>query len=242
MKTMKNFVKMTMLTVMAINGTMMLTSCQKTIEETAEGLFNPLNNQLDKWNEEDKKLHLANLQSWTCGETDEDAIRQFGYENCFKVVPVSANFWESPKSVDLSPIVNKEDLCEVRSLSYVQRSSGRSELRIGSLLCDKRIANDLLSIFRTLYEEKYPVEGLTIGGELAKEQLLETNLTFCYYYDSHNSDSADQLQQKGLVVILNPAYPPTNGNDRAVELFRQHGFTWGGDTPDGQCYRFERNL
>lgn len=238
----KKLVKVTLMVVMALGSTTMMTSCQKDIETAVDGLFKPLNDKLDKWEAERKVQHLVNLQNWTNGETDEEAIKKFGYENCFKIVPVSDNYWGDNRSVALSPNVDKENLCEVRSLCYTTFGNARHEIHVGSLICDKRIANDLLNIFRTLYEEKYPVFELTKGYDFTWHQLIDCNFTFCYYYDIHQPDSADLLQQQGFVVILNPANPPANGHDRAVELFRQHGFTWCGERDYNCRYRFERQL
>ena len=237
---MKNIVKMTLVAMMALGNATFMTSCEKEMETAANGLLKPLTDMADKWDEEDKQQHLANLENWTSGPTDEEAIQKFGYDNCFKVVPLAADYWENPTSPDLNPNIDRTGLCEVRSLSYALGESGNSELRVGSLICDKRIAYDLLTIFRTLYEEKYPVEGLTTGAQFFREQLMSANLTVAYFYDALNPRAVDQWQQQGLAVDLNPAYPPTDGNDKAVQLFKQFGFIWGGDTPGGKRYRFER--
>lgn len=242
MKMFKKLAKMAFIAAVTLSSTTVLTSCQRGIEAAIDGVLKPLNDEVDKWNAEKKARHLENLQNWTHSETDEEAIKKFGYEKCFSVVTLPDKYWEDYNMVDLSPNVDKQNLREVRSLFYSVRDNSKPEIRIGSIICDKRIANDLLDIFRSLYEQKYPIEDLTPCYTLLWQQLMDLNSSFCYYYNAHQPESADLLQQQGLVVVLNPAFAPADGQDKAVQLFRQHGFTWGGDKPNGQRYRFERQF
>ncbi|GEM_PF-2720539 len=239
---MKKTAKMALVAALILGGTTMLTSCERDVKAAVDGLMKPVNDQLKRWDEQTKAEHLANLQNWVHSETDEEAIKKFGYEKCFSVVPLTDQYWNDYKTVALSPNADKAKLCEVRSLTYVSRGRDGYAIRIGSLICDKRIANDLLAIFRSLYEQKYEVPDLSPCYEFSWQQLINNNSSFCYFYDEHEPEAADLLQQQGLVVVLNPAFAPADGHDKAVQLFRQHGFTWGGDTPNGQRYRFERRF
>lgn len=87
-------------------------------------------------------------------------------------------------------------------------------LQIGGIVCDKRIASDLLYIFRELYEAK-----CMVGW----------------------ADSILMEQQQGLGVVVD-CENPLSANDLAVRLFKEKGFTWGGEQPDGNPNCFTKSV
>lgn len=124
---------------------------------------------LDELDRETRERNLRNLKDWNVNSsTSEEAISEFGYENCFKIVAVE------------DYIVLTEDA----SPSY--------------------------------------------------------NHTFCFHF---MADPVDEMHLKGLALVVNPYAPsqPT-ADDLCVKLFKQHGFTWGGDVQGGKRYRFEKSL
>ncbi len=200
--------------------------------------------ELDKLDKEVDDMYLNNLKEWVVNaSTSEKAIQQFGYEKCFAVLPIQDYYWveyEGNRPND-GPQIKKSDLMSVRSLVYCEHSMGH--LKTGEMVCHKRIASDLLAIFRALYEAKYNVDTMmpvaTSNYQYLTEDTNESNnTTFCFHFASEPLRDA---HVKGLAVVLNPNTPPVAG-DLAVTLFKQHGFTWGGDSPDGKCYYFEKKL
>lgn len=197
--------------------------------------------ELDKIDKEVDEMYLNNLKDWVVNaSTSEKAIAQFGYENCFKVLPIQDYYWtQYQNSQKGTTTVNRSDLMSVRSLVYCEASMGH--LKTGEIVCNKSIANDLLAIFRALYEAKYNVDTMmpsaTSDYQYLTEQASASNdITFCFHF---TSDPLREAHVKGLAVVLNPNTPPT-ADDLAVKLFKQHGFSWGGDTPDGKRYYFEK--
>ena len=129
----------------------------------------------------------------------------------------------------------------MRSLFYCENAL--DHIHIGEIICHKSIANDLLAIFRQLYEARYNIESLMPVSsseltELTDRANASYNFTFCFNF---NSSPVDEQHLQGLSVVVNPYTPPT-ADDQAVRLFKQHGFTWGGDTAGGKRYRFEKEL
>ena len=193
----------------------------------------------------DKKVdetNLNNLKEWVVNaSTSEKAINEFGYENCFSVLPIEDYYWNDfqnylPKE---GTTVNRSDQMSVRSLVYCAQNM--NHLKTGEIICNKNIANDLLVIFRALYEAKYNVDTM-IPFALSNYQSMTDdanagyNHTFCFQLVGNPLPEA---HVKGLAIVVNPATPP-EADDLAVKLFKQHGFTWGGDTPNGKRYYFEK--
>lgn len=210
----------------AIIGVLVSASCSE-IEE--------LDRQVDE-------MHLNNLKDWVVnGSTSEKAIAQFGYENCFKVLPLQDYYWEDYQNSqhDATATMNRSDLMSVRSLVYCGTSM--SPLKTGEIICNKTIANDLLAIFRALYEAKYNVDAviplfMNNYQSLTEQANASSNNTFCFHF---MGTPLPEAHVKGLAVVLNPYTPPTT-DDLAVKLFKQYGFTWGGDSADGKRYYFEK--
>lgn len=200
--------------------------------------------ELDKIDKEVNEMYLNNLKNWVVNAaTSEEAIKEFGYENCFTILPVQDYYWveyEGSRPKD-GPQISKSDLMTVRSLVYCEMSMGH--LKTGEIVCNKSIANDLLAIFRALYEAKYNVDtmmpvAISNYKYLTEDTNASNNSTFCFHFAS---EPLREAHVKGLAIVLNPYTPPKDG-DLAVTLFKQHGFTWGGDTPDGNRYYFEKKF
>ena len=198
--------------------------------------------EIEKMDKEVDEMHLNNLKNWVVnGSTSEKAIAQFGYENCFTILPIQDYYWKDYQNSqhEGTATVNRSDLMSVRSLVYFGTSM--SPLKTGEIICNKSIANDLLAIFRALYEAKYNVDtmmpvAMTNYQSLTEQANASNNHTFCFHF---TGNPLGEAHVKGLAVVLNPYTPPT-ADDLAVKLFKQHGFTWGGDSADGKRYYFEK--
>ena len=193
---MKKIAKSIMIASLIISWNVTFTSCSNPIEDIAEGLVNGIGDQLlnpDKYAErkeaERQQERFDNLVNWNVGcEVDQESINKFGYDNCFQITDDS----------------NPDGLCLVRYLRYNSATDGQTA-NISGIVCDKRIASDLVYIFRELYEAKCMVG---------------------------RADTIQMEQQQGLGVVVN-CEKQLSASDLAVRLFKEKGFTWGGDQPDG---------
>jgi hypothetical protein len=137
-------------------------------------------------------------------------------------------------------------------LSYVD-FNGKPQ--VGELVCNKTIADDLLSIFRSLYEARYPIRSIRLvddfGGD--DEVSMKNDNTSCFNYRRKTGMRALSKHALGLAVDVNPLENPyvrpsgvkpaeavpfadrekdfphkIDKNDLCYRLFREHGFSWGG--------------
>ncbi len=210
-------------------SSMVLSSCAKDI---ADAIEKGLDKAIEPLTEAQKQAHRDALTYWIINNgTDQEAIDAFGYNNCFTVVDIDDNRF----SEDLPAGVQKSDLCEVRTLFLWQEpgNANNSGILVGGVICHKDIANDLRDIFKQLYEAKYPINQMALSLNMPLKTALETDVTFCYSYNSNSPSEISEAHQKGKAVCLNPQNKPKSG-DKAVTLFTAKGFTW-----DGQ-YTFEK--
>ena len=245
--TTKNFLVKTMFMniLAAATFTFTFTSCSNPMEDIAEGLVDGVANKIvdtdgQKAREEKQKQErLDNLLNWNMGNVvDQEAIDKFGYDNCFQATEVPASIWEKAGNNVISPNIDINDLCLVRCLNYTYTTSGCAP-HIGGIICNRRIAGDLVHIFRQLYEAKYIVVQTDASLAYEKSRMKMLNLTYGYYYNKEEIEPMSMAQQQGLAVVVNGEEPLTS-DDLAVTLFKERGFTWGGDEPNGDPNYFSK--
>ena len=195
-----------------------LASCTSPMEDISEGLVDGVADKMldskgqKEREEKQKQERLDNLLNWNIGsEVDQEAIDKFGYDNCFQATEVPASLWDKAGLNTNSSDVDINDLRFVRCLIYTYAINGYAP-RVGGLICNKRIAGDLVSIFRQLYEAKFVVD---------------------------QDGTIPMVQQQGMAVVVISEEPLTS-NDLAVRLFKERGFTWGGDEPNGNPNYFSK--
>ena len=160
--------------------------------------------------------------------------------------------------------VKLSDLRYLR-LSYVDFEGGD---RIGELVCNKAIAEDLLAIFKALYEARYPIRSIRLiddfGGD--DEASMAADNTSCFNYRRKTGMRELSKHARGLAVDINPFENPyvrpsrvrpagaaafadrtkdfphkIDKDDLCYRLFREHGFSWGGTWRSVQDYQhFEK--
>ncbi len=145
-------------------------------------------------------------------------------------------------------------LSELRylKLSYIDFDGVQ---QMGEMICNKAIAQDLLDIFRALYEARYPIRSIRLIDEFGGDDVasMEADNTSCFNYRVIAGTKTLSKHAKGLAVDVNPlenpyvrsseVSPPAGApyadrskefphkidtDDLCYRLFMEHGFTWGG--------------
>ena len=80
----------------------------------------------------------------------------------------------------------------------------------GELICNVRIADDLLDIFKKLYAENYPIEKIRLIDEYdADDELsMRDNNSSCFNFRYVSYTNRISLHGYGLAVDINPFYNP----------------------------------
>ncbi len=161
--------------------------------------------------------------------------------------------------------ITRNDLRYLHVLHY----DAVGEVHEGEIVCHRDVADDLLSIFRALYDARYPIEKIRLVDDYAgdDERSMAANNTSCF--NARRVAGRRQLSRHSLgrAVDINPLYNPhvkSNGqvspasakayadrhgsfpykitrDDLCCRLFRQHGFRWGGDWKHSKDYQhFEK--
>ncbi len=102
--------------------------------------------------------------------------------------------------------VPREELRYLRILHY----DFSGNIRVGELVCHQSVSEDLLRIFRQLYDIGYPVEKVRLVDDYGADddRSCSDNNTSCFNYRTVAGTKRLSLHALGLAVDINPIYNP----------------------------------
>lgn len=200
-------------------------------------------------------------------EKDEISIQ---HENNIKIengVMISKDFKELFTYEPISDeVYNKmignsipyEGLVNIEELSYLKLSyyGFDGEPNIGEMIVGNEVAQEVLDIFKELYDNKYPIEKINLIDEYDAndEKSMSDNNTSAFCYREVAGSNKLSNHSKGLAIDINPLINPmvkgeivspeggrnflnrediTKGmitkGDICYEAFTKRGWTWGGE-------------
>jgi len=121
------------------------------------------------------------------------------------------------KSYPKDCTIKRSDLRYLQVLHY--DADGKTHK--GELVCNQKIAADLLDIFQELYEAHYPIERMTLvdNYEADDERSMTANNTSCFCYRVVAGSKHLSKHAQGLAIDINPLQNP------CVKK-RKDGSTW----------------
>lgn len=149
------------------------------------------------------------LEQWQAGEiVTADAVRAFGLNRCFGIDTLSDAVFArmQNKSYPARCSMDRAQLRYIRTLHY----DAEGRMLIGEMVCNRTIAEDLLAIFRQLYEHRYPIERMVLidNYEADDERSMRSNNSSCFCYRSVSGSKTLSLHSRGLAVDINTLYNP----------------------------------
>ncbi|MDE6653276.1 MAG: M15 family metallopeptidase, partial [Muribaculaceae bacterium] len=198
----------------------------------------------------------SKFDRWNAGDgVDDSLVLEYGLDRCFVADTISDNLFSQMNGTTFhadTPIARSE----LRYLKLVHYDH-QGKIHLGEMICNRKIAADLLEIFRELFNERYPIERMMLiskfGGD--DEASMEANNTSCFNSRKMTGGSKPSRHAYGMAVDINPLYNPyikkmndgslkilpenagyTNPDspyriekgDLCHRLFIEHGFKWGG--------------
>ena len=110
------------------------------------------------------------------------------------------------KSFPVGCKVSRNDLRYLRIKHY----DLQGRVHEGEMICNKRIANDLIDIFKELYRQKYPIERMRLVDDYDAddEKSMQANNTSCFCYRRVEGYNKLSNHSMGMAVDINPLYNP----------------------------------
>lgn len=83
-------------------------------------------------------------------------------------------------------------------------------IKMGELICNVGIANDLIEIFQTLFDAKYPIERMVLIDEYGADDRtsMRANNTSSFNYRVVAGSTKLSNHARGLAIDVNPLYNP----------------------------------
>ncbi len=110
------------------------------------------------------------------------------------------------KSFHPNPHIQRHDLRYLKVLhwDYDERT------HIGELVCNRLIADKLLSIFQELYANHYPIQHIRLADEYDAddERQMRDNNTSCFCYRNVPDTKKLSYHARGLAIDINTLYNP----------------------------------
>lgn len=137
----------------------------------------------------------------------EPYLKVFGSERFFKVMPINDDIRALMKDCSMK----KADIA-VEDLRYllVLHRDGEGNAIVGEMVCASSIADDLMEIFKALYQAKYPIEKMRLvdyyDGD--DEASMRDNNSSCFNQRDITAGGRCSKHSFGLAVDINPRYNP----------------------------------
>lgn len=149
------------------------------------------------------------MRQWKAGAVvSEKTIGRYGLDKWFVAMPLPDSVFArmQGRSYPKGCLIGRGDLRYVRLL-YVG-FDGKKHL--GELVCNKDIAADVVSIFKTLYENGYPIESVRLIDDFnASDELsMRANNTSCFCYRVVKGSRKLSAHARGMALDINPLYNP----------------------------------
>lgn len=152
---------------------------------------------------------MAQLHEWTpTAVVSDDAIKQYGMDSCFVAQPISDQIFQRMKGKSYKNNCTVP-LASLRYLRVLHRNiDGHTQL--GEIVCNASIADDLLSIFRQLYEQGYKIERITLidDYDADDEASMKANNTSCFNFRPVAGTTTLSKHSRGMAIDINPLYNP----------------------------------
>lgn len=190
-------------------------------------------------------------------------------------------FYEEPLSDDIIKRINGVSYHENNDITFddlrylhVRYIDFDGVSQSGEIICNKAISNDLIEIFKALYDASYKIEKIKLIDEYQADDDLSCadNNTSSFNYRVVAGSNSLSKHALGLAIDINPFYNPyitypdgkerisppgsepyadrTLDDDRLIKqgdlcytLFKEHGFTWGGEWKSLKDYQhFQKSI
>ena len=165
-----------------------------------------------------------------------------------------------------------KDKVDTNNLSYLKITywGFDSKTHVGEMIVNKKVAQEVLAIFKEVYNKKYPIEKMKLidyyGANDEKSMRDNNTSAFCYRVVANTNTLSNH--SKGTAIDINPLYNPyivgsyispstaskyTNRNltvkgmikkgDALYTAFTKRGWTWGGSWKSKKDYQhFEKSI
>ena len=135
-------------------------------------------------------------------------VESAGIDAYFAAEPISENVAARMrgKSLPDGATVRLSDLRYLRMLHYDENG----EMRTGEMVVNKAIANDVVAVFKELWQARYVIGSMRLIDDFNAEDTVSmcANNTSCFCYRAIVGGKKLSKHARGMAIDLNPLYNP----------------------------------
>ncbi|MEG0807915.1 MAG: M15 family metallopeptidase [Alistipes sp.] len=152
---------------------------------------------------------LQILKEWQAGKSvSEQSVEHFGIANCFQAVAIDNPIFRriDGKSFKKECTTPRADLRYIKVLHH----DLRGQIRLGEMICHQSISEELLEIFQTLYNAKYPIERMVLidDYDADDQRSMVANNSSAFNFRVIAGTTKLSKHSRGMAVDINPLYNP----------------------------------
>ncbi|MBQ8452405.1 MAG: M15 family metallopeptidase [Prevotella sp.] len=150
------------------------------------------------------------LTEWQAGRTvSDEAVEAFGgIDKCFAAEPIPDGVWQrmQGKTYKENPYIGRDDLRHIRALHW----DYDNQMHVGEMIVNREIADRVVSIFRKLFEAKYPIQRMLLPDvyDADDEIQMRDNNSSCFCYRAIAGTAKLSKHARGLAIDINTLYNP----------------------------------
>lgn len=158
---------------------------------------------------------------WKAGTVvSAETVKQTGPEQWFTQEPLSDAVVARMRGKSY-PTVGAVPMSSLRYLKMLHHD-GEGRVRMGEMVCNKLIADDLIEIFRELYLHGYSIGSMRLIDDFGAddERSMRANNSSCYCHRTVSGTEKLSAHARGMAVDINPLYNPycKKGKDAKVKV------------------------
>lgn len=152
-----------------------------------------------------RTLFLSVFLFWLCGSLPAQSQ---DFSTGFSVHEIPDSIWQKMQGKTYHPndVIGRSDLRYLKLIHWDY--DGKSHQ--GEMVCNHLIAQKLISIFRELYRQHYPIQHIRLADEYDAddERQMRDNNSSCFCFRRISGKKNLSYHARGLAVDINPLYNP----------------------------------
>ena len=246
--------------VLFLLGLTMMASCgEKSEHQATENVEQKQTTETVEEKQEDFRLPAFSIDG-----DSFDTVRYEDYVFVSQSIPEAVKARMQGKSMPDNATIGFDELRYLTLYHF----DYEGKIKQGEMVCNQAIAHDLLSIFKTLFAEAYPIYSIRLVDDFDAddEASMQANNTSCFNYRTMVGAKMISKHAMGMAVDVNPlqnpcikhgrVHPETakdyvdrtqdfphkiDKDDFCKKVFSSHGFSWGGNWGGSKDYQhFEK--
>ena len=149
------------------------------------------------------------FEPWLAGSVvTAEQVAHYGEDRCFAICSIDSKLFSRMKGKSYK----SECTIPLSELKYIKalHITLDGDIKLGEMVVNRAIADDILAILRALYKDGYPIERMVLVDEYNAndEASMRDNNSSAFNYRHTPNGTRLSAHSRGMAVDINPLYNP----------------------------------